>query len=48
MLAHPSRYPLPVVQQHLGEESVELTVGVYGHLDRRPAQAADVIVAVLC
>ncbi|GFG72731.1 tyrosine-type recombinase/integrase [Mycobacterium botniense] len=32
--------PLPVVQQHLGHESIETTVGVYGHLDRRSAQAA--------
>lgn len=36
--------PLPVVQQHLGHESIETTVGVYGHLDRRSAQqAADAI-----
>jgi integrase len=36
--------PLPVIQQHLGHESIEITVGTYGHLDRRSAQAAaDVI-----
>ncbi|KUI22004.1 hypothetical protein AU195_06795 [Mycobacterium sp. IS-1496] len=32
--------PLPVVQQHFGHESIQATVGVYGHLDRRSAQAA--------
>lgn len=32
--------PLPVVQQHLGHESIQTTVDVYGHLDRRSAQAA--------
>lgn len=32
--------PLAVVQQHLGHESIETTVGTYGHLDRRSAQAA--------
>jgi integrase len=26
--------PLPAVQQHLGHESIQTTVGVYGHLDR--------------
>ena len=40
--------PLPVVQQHLGHESIEVTVGVYGHLDRRSAQqAADAIEKLL-
>lgn len=28
-------HPLPVVQQHLGHESIEVTISVYGHLDRR-------------
>ena len=32
--------PLPVVQAHLGHESIQTTVGVYGHLDGRSAQAA--------
>lgn len=32
--------PLPVIQQHMGHESIEVTVGVYGHLDRSSAQAA--------
>jgi integrase len=31
---------LAVVQHHLGHESIETTVGTYGHLDRRSAQAA--------
>ena len=26
--------PLPVIQAHLGHESITVTVGVYGHLDR--------------
>lgn len=38
--------PLPVIQQHLGHESIEVTVGVYGHLDRRNAQAAADAIAV--
>jgi integrase len=32
--------PLPVIQQHLGHESIQTTVGVYGHLDRRSMQSA--------
>ena len=30
--------PLPVIQEHLGHESVQTTVSVYGHLDRRSMQ----------
>jgi integrase len=40
--------PLPVVQQHLGHESIQTTVGTYGHLDRRSMEAAaDAIGAML-
>lgn len=36
--------PLPVIQRHLGHESIQTTVDVYGHLDRRSARdAADII-----
>ncbi|MCX5044640.1 site-specific integrase [Aldersonia sp. NBC_00410] len=31
--------PLPVIQAHLGHESIQTTVSVYGHLDRRSMQA---------
>lgn len=40
-----SGQPLPVIQQHLGHESIEVTVGVYGHLDRRSADAAAAVLA---
>lgn len=40
--------PLPVVQQHLGHESIDTTIGLYSHIDRRSmAVAADVIEAAL-
>lgn len=40
--------PLPVIQQHLGHESITTTVGTYGHLDRRSmSAAADAIGAAL-
>jgi integrase len=32
--------PLPVVSRHLGHESIQVTVDVYGHIDRASAQAA--------
>lgn len=32
--------PLPVIQRHLGHESIQTTVDLYGHLDRGSAQAA--------
>jgi integrase len=36
--------PLPVVQQHLGHESINTTIGLYAHIDRRSMQVvADVI-----
>ena len=31
--------PLPVIQQHLGHETIQTTVSVYGHLDRRSMPA---------
>lgn len=40
--------PLPVVQAHLGHESIKTTVDRYGHLDRRNfSAAADIIGAAL-
>jgi hypothetical protein len=32
--------PLPVIQLHLGHESISTTVNLYGHLDRSQAAAA--------
>lgn len=32
--------PLPVIQQHLGHESIKTTIDRYGHLDRKSAQQA--------
>lgn len=32
--------PLPVISRHLGHESIQVTVDVYGHLDGTSAQAA--------
>jgi integrase len=37
--------PLPVIQQHLGHESITTTIGVYGHLDRASARAASAAIA---
>lgn len=31
---------LPVIQEHLGHENIQTTIGVYGHLDRRSADTA--------
>lgn len=40
--------PLPAVQQHLGHESIQTTVGVYGHLDRSSGRDnADALAAML-
>lgn len=40
--------PLPVIQAHLGHESITTTVGIYGHLDRQSAaQGAAAIGAAL-
>lgn len=40
--------PLPVVQQHLGHESITTTVGTYGHIDRASSKAAaDIIGRIL-
>jgi len=36
--------PLPVIQRHLGHESIQTTVDRYGHLDRRSSRmVADVV-----
>jgi integrase len=32
--------PLPVVQQHLGHESINTTIQLYAHIDRRSMEAA--------
>lgn len=32
--------PLPVIQRHLGHESITTTIDTYGHMDRTSAQAA--------
>jgi hypothetical protein len=32
--------PLPVIQQHLGRESINTTISLYAHIDRRSVQAA--------
>ncbi|SKQ12340.1 tyrosine-type recombinase/integrase [Mycobacteroides abscessus] len=32
--------PLPVIQQHLGHESITTTVNTYGHLERSSMKAA--------
>lgn len=40
--------PLPVVQAHLGHESINTTISLYTHLDRRSSEAAaEAIAAVL-
>lgn len=39
--------PLPVVQAHLGHESINTTISLYTHLDRRSAEKAADAVAVM-
>lgn len=39
--------PLPVIQQHLGHESIQTTVNTYGHLDRTSGLAAAEIIGNL-
>lgn len=40
--------PLPIVQAHLGHESINTTVSMYVHLDRAShASAADAMATVL-
>jgi len=40
--------PLPVVQTHLGHESINTTISLYAHVDRKSAEvAADAIAAAL-
>lgn len=36
--------PLPVIQRHLGHESIKTTVDLYGHLDRSSAQQAAAVI----
>jgi len=36
--------PMPVVQQHLGHESINTTISLYTHLDRRSMEAAAVAI----
>jgi integrase len=35
-----SGVPLPVVQAHMGHESINTTIGLYTHLDRKSMSAA--------
>ncbi|QBP31625.1 tyrosine integrase [Mycobacterium Phage Niklas] len=37
--------PLPAIQQHLGHESIKVTIGVYGHLDRSSGRAVAAAIA---
>lgn len=37
--------PLPVIQRHLGHESITTTVNLYGHLDRKDAESAATAIA---
>ncbi|ALF01416.1 tyrosine integrase [Mycobacterium phage LilPharaoh] len=37
--------PLPAIQQHLGHESIQVTIGVYGHLDRSHGRAVAAAIA---
>jgi integrase len=40
--------PLPVIQAHLGHESIQTTVDRYGHLDRTAGKvAADAIAKMM-
>lgn len=39
--------PLPVVQEHLGHESITTTVQIYGHVDRRSMAAAAVAIETM-
>lgn len=39
--------PLPTIQWHLGHESISTTVNLYGHLDRKAAEAAAASIAAI-
>ena len=39
--------PLPVVQTHLGHESINTTISLYCHIDRRSQEAAATAIAAM-
>lgn len=42
-----NKIPLPLIQRHLGHESIKTTVDRYGHLDRGDAEEAAVLMGTL-
>ena len=39
--------PLPVVQAHLGHESINTTIAAYRHLDRQSMSAAATVIGAM-